>query len=107
MRGLVGEDLTPEVVARYAAALGQLVRCDGSAVVVARDSRTSGPMFANAVTAGLASVGMGVIDWHSLVVALRDVGYDGVLSLELAAYEDPHYYARSSLDYLKRVLSET
>jgi sugar phosphate isomerase/epimerase len=47
-------------------------------------------------------VGMGVIDWHSLVAALRDVGYDGALSLELAAYEDPHYYARSSLDYLKR-----
>jgi len=63
VRGLVGEDLTPEIVARYAAAFGQLVGERGAAVVVlARDSRTSGPMFANAVTAGLASVGASVVD---------------------------------------------
>ncbi len=52
-------------------------------------------------------VGMGVIDWHSIIAALRDVGYDGALSLELGAYDDPHYYAKWSLDYLKRVLAET
>jgi phosphomannomutase len=63
VRGLVGEDLTPEIVARYAAAFGQLVGEKGAAVVVlARDSRTSGPMFASAVTAGLASVGVSVVD---------------------------------------------
>jgi len=61
VRGLVGKDLTPEVVARYAAAFGQLVSDDGMAVVVARDSRTSGAMFADAVTAGLRSVGTTVI----------------------------------------------
>ena len=63
VRGLVGEDLTPEIVARYAAAFGQLVGEKGEAVVVlARDSRTSGPMFASAVSAGLASVGASVVD---------------------------------------------
>ena len=61
VRGLVGKDLIPEVVARYAAAFGQLVRDDATAVVVARDSRTSGAMFADAVTAGLTSVGTAVI----------------------------------------------
>jgi len=62
VRGLVGKDLTPEVVARYAAAFGHLVRGDGTTVVVARDSRTSGTMFADAVAAGLASVGSTVVD---------------------------------------------
>ena len=53
--------------------------------------------------------GMGVIDWHGLVDALRDVGYDGVLSLEMYlkdSRQDPWYYGRWSLEYLKRVLAE-
>lgn len=63
VRGLVGEDLTPEVVARYAAAFGALVKVGhGDTVVVARDSRTSGKMFAEAVVAGLTSVGTSVVD---------------------------------------------
>lgn len=63
IRGLVGVDLTPELVARYAAAFGVLVRerHDGP-VVMGRDARTSGPMFARAVQAGLQSVGCDVID---------------------------------------------
>lgn len=63
IRGLVGVDLTPELVARYAAAFGILVRerHDGP-VVMGRDARTSGPMFARAVQAGLQSVGCDVID---------------------------------------------
>ncbi len=63
MRGLVGIDLTPELVARYAAALGQWVReAGGTTVVIGRDARTSGAMFAGAAAAGLASVGVDVID---------------------------------------------
>jgi phosphomannomutase len=67
MRGHVGTDLTPELVARHASALGAWVR-DGRAsgprpaVVLGRDSRTSGPMFARAAAAGLMSVGVDVID---------------------------------------------
>jgi len=70
IRGHVGSDLTPELVARYAAALGAWSRsaqpAGGSrgrpAVVLGRDSRTSGPMFAQAAAAGLMSVGVDVID---------------------------------------------
>jgi phosphomannomutase len=62
VRGLVGKDLTPELVSRYAAALGILLRGSGSEIVLARDARTSGPMFAVAATAGLQSVGMNVVD---------------------------------------------
>ncbi len=63
MRGHVGSDLTPELVARHAAALGAWARSQGRPLVVlGRDARTSGPMFAHAATAGLLSVGADVID---------------------------------------------
>ncbi len=63
MRGHVGTDLTPELVARHAAALGAWARSQGRPLVVlGRDARTSGPMFAHAATAGLLSVGADVID---------------------------------------------
>jgi phosphomannomutase len=63
MRGIVGTDLTPELVARHAAALGAWARDAGTPlVVVGRDARTSGEMFARAAVAGLQSVGCDVID---------------------------------------------
>jgi phosphomannomutase len=69
MRGHVGTDLTPELVARHAAAFGAWVRESGSpgnermpAVVLGRDTRTSGPMFAHAAVSGLMSVGVDAID---------------------------------------------
>jgi phosphomannomutase len=71
MRGHVGTDLTPELVARHAAALGAWVRSAAGTeagggtppcVVLGRDSRTSGPMFARAAAAGLMSVGVDVVD---------------------------------------------
>jgi len=60
VRGLVGTDLTPEVIARWAAAFGTWA--NAGKVVLGRDARTSGPMFARAATAGLMSVGCEVID---------------------------------------------
>ncbi|HLQ24044.1 MAG TPA: hypothetical protein VK132_12600, partial [Gemmatimonadales bacterium] len=63
MRGHVGTDLTPELVARYAAALGAWAsRAGRPLVVLGRDSRTSGPMFARAAVAGLMSTGVDVVD---------------------------------------------
>ncbi len=63
MRGIVGKDLTPELVARHAAALGAWARTGGKPLVVlGRDARTSGSMFARAATAGLMSVGVDVVD---------------------------------------------
>lgn len=63
MRGHVGTDLTPELVARHAAALGAWARAAGAPrVVLGRDSRTSGPMFTHAAAAGLMSVGVDIID---------------------------------------------
>ncbi|HEU5217365.1 MAG TPA: phosphoglucosamine mutase [Gemmatimonadales bacterium] len=63
MRGIVGTDLTPELVARHAAALGAWAAEAGNPLVVlGRDARTSGAMFAHAAIAGFMSVGCDVID---------------------------------------------
>src|SRR3954452_20130134 len=72
IRGHVGTDLTPELVARYAAALGSWAGSQSAhhsadptgrpSVVLGRDARTSGAMFTRAAAAGLMSVGVEVID---------------------------------------------
>ena len=64
IRGRVGEALTPEVVARYAAAFGAwaLRKTNNRPVIVGRDSRVSGPMFHRVAIAALQSVGAHVID---------------------------------------------
>jgi phosphomannomutase len=110
VRGRLGEGLTPEVVARFAAAFGAYLGdraprsrsgqvppssavADGVAsaersaghrprVVLARDSRTSGPMFTAAVTAGLQSVGCdilsaGLVPTPTALYAIRHHAADG------------------------------
>ena len=63
VRGIVGTDLVPELVARLAASFGLLVaKGHDATVVLGRDARVSGPMFAAAAQAGLQSVGCGVVD---------------------------------------------
>ena len=70
VRGIVGKDLTADVVTRWARGFGLWLRegtsaggpGPGASVVIGRDARTSGPMFAAAVSAGLESVGCDVID---------------------------------------------
>src|SRR6476469_6729855 len=64
IRGKVGEALTPEVVARYAAAFGAWSLSQGRSkqIVVGRDSRVSGEMFHRIVVGTLQLVGCDVID---------------------------------------------
>lgn len=68
IRGRVGHGLTPEVVARYAAAFGAWAiarareRGGRPAVVLGRDSRVTGPLFHTVTRAALESVGADVID---------------------------------------------
>src|SRR5881628_3326006 len=59
VRGIVGKDLTDEIVGRYARAFG--LWATGRKVVVGRDARESGPAFERAVVDGLRSVGCAVI----------------------------------------------
>ena len=64
IRGRVGEALTPEVVARYAAAFGAWSLAQGPSrrIVVGRDSRVSGPMVHRIVVGTLQMVGAEVVD---------------------------------------------
>lgn len=55
VRGVVGDSLTPQLIADFAAAFGEYV--GGGRVIVGRDTRPSGPMFERAVVAGLLAVG--------------------------------------------------
>ena len=60
VRGVIGDSLTPALLARFAEAFGTYV--GSGSVVVGRDTRTSGEMVRQAVFAGLLSSGCRVID---------------------------------------------
>lgn len=59
VRGVVGKDLTPELVMVIGQSLGSMRR---GRIAVGRDTRTSGEMFIRALKAGLLSVGCDVVD---------------------------------------------
>src|SRR5881296_3467289 len=61
IRGIVGKDLTDEVVGRYARAFGRWAKARKPVVVVGRDARESGLAFERAVVDGLGSVGCAVV----------------------------------------------
>jgi phosphomannomutase len=60
LRGIVGDSLTPQVAARYAAAF----ECElgPGQIVVTRDGRASGPLLAEAIFAALTAAGRDVLD---------------------------------------------
>ncbi len=60
LRGIVGDGLDPEYVARFSAALGTIF--DGGTVVLSRDGRSTGEMLRHAVLSGLLSTGCKVVD---------------------------------------------
>jgi len=50
--------------------------------------------------------GMGVINFRTVIKTLRDIGYDGYLSLEAEPYPDPITCAKNNAEYLATILSE-
>ena len=59
VRGIVGKDLTPELVLTIGESLGTM---RNGRIAVGRDTRTSGETLINAIKAGLLAVGCDVID---------------------------------------------
>lgn len=59
VRGIVGKDMTPDLVLSIGLALGSMRK---GRIAVGRDSRTSGESLANAVKAGLMAAGCDVVD---------------------------------------------
>ena len=67
LRGIVGENLTPQVAADYGRAFGSFLRSrnlniEKLVVCLGRDSRPSGQLLDDAVTSGLTAVGISVIN---------------------------------------------
>ncbi len=84
IRGIVGQTLTPEPAARFAAALGHYL--NGGRVVVSRDSRPSGEMLKHAVYAGLFSSGcpvddIGIAPTPTVGIAVRNLGAAGAVQI--------------------------
>jgi phosphomannomutase len=88
MRGVIGENLTPVIAAQYGCAFGTFLKdvaADGGRrlrVCIGRDSRISGQMLLSAMTAGLCSVGVDVVDLGLVTtpcvgIMLRELGCEG------------------------------
>ena len=80
VRGVVGEDLTPELVSKFSAAFGQFSR--GGCIALASDTRPSNEMLRFAVFSGLLSVGCNIIDLGvcptpSLQLMVEDLEVEG------------------------------
>lgn len=61
VRGYANEDMNAELALKLGRALGSYLK-PGETVLVGRDTRTSGPMLVAALTAGLQSAGVNVMD---------------------------------------------
>jgi phosphomannomutase len=60
LRGIVGKDLNPDIIYRYAKSFGRYLK--KGRVVIGRDTRGSGKLFRRAVVKGLNSSGRAVVD---------------------------------------------
>ena len=92
VRGVVGEGMSPGLVGEIAAATG--TELDADTVAVARDTRTSGRMFADVAAGHLASVGVSV---HRLGViptpgAQAYAERHGVPAVVITASHNPRAY---------------
>jgi phosphomannomutase len=95
VRGVVGDSLTPELVARFAQAFGTYL--GGGRVVIGRDPRTSGEMVRQAVVAGLASSGcrvtdLGVCPTPTVQLLVRQLGGAGGIAIT-ASHNPPEWNA--------------
>ncbi|RLB01360.1 MAG: sugar phosphate isomerase/epimerase, partial [Deltaproteobacteria bacterium] len=48
--------------------------------------------------------GLGIIDWEEFIETLRDIGYEGFLSIELGQYKEPEKYIKIAKEYLQTLL---
>src|SRR5512135_2042443 len=95
VRGVVGDSLTPELVARFAQAFGTWV--GGGRVVIGRDPRTSGEMVRQAAIAGLVSSGcrvsdLGVVPTPTVQLLVRQLAAEGGIAIT-ASHNPPEWNA--------------
>lgn len=95
VRGVIGDSLTPAMVARFAEAFATYV--GGGRVVIGRDPRTSGEMVRQAVVAGLVSGGcrvsdLGICPTPTVQLLVRELGASGGIAIT-ASHNPPEWNA--------------
>lgn len=93
LRGIVGEDLTPDVAARFVSAYAS--QLPEGPILVGRDGRESGPMLSQVIIAALAACGRtcinaGVIATPTLGVLVRERSAAGAVQIS-ASHNPPPY----------------
>ncbi|KHF46057.1 phosphomannomutase/phosphoglucomutase [Saccharomonospora viridis] len=93
IRGVVGEDLTEELVTDFGAAFALLIKPDSPSVVVGHDMRESSPRLADAFARGVTSQGLDVV---SIGLVSTDELYfaSGSLNMPGAMFTASHNPAR-------------
>src|SRR6056297_2281721 len=94
VRGVAGEELTPQDAMQVAQAAGSVWATDTDRVAVARDTRTTGRTYGNAATAGLTGLGFDV-DRLGIVPTPALQAYcerEGVPGLMVTASHNPPMY---------------
>jgi len=93
IRGLVNKELTTEMVINIGTAIGTFFK--GENLILGHDARTSGPMFSNAIIAGLTSTGCnvffaGLSPTPSLQYAIKNHQMSGGVIIT-ASHNPPEY----------------
>jgi len=93
IRGIVNEELTPEIAVKVGISIGTFFKRKN--LLVGYDARTSGPMFAKAVIAGLTSTGCnvflaGMAPTPALQYAVKNHGMGGGV-IVTASHNPPEY----------------
>lgn len=93
IRGLTNKELTPEITVKIGSAIGTFFK--NKKLLLGHDARTSGPMFAKAVAAGLTAAGCqvyfaGMAPTPALQYAIKTHGMDGGVIIT-ASHNPPEY----------------
>jgi len=84
IRGVVGEDLSPDVIVKYSAAFAKY--CNRGTVAIGRDGRSSGRIIGNLVSSTLLSMGcdvvaIGIVPTPTVQIAVEQLHASGGISI--------------------------
>jgi len=107
LRGIVGTSLTAEVAVRYAEAF--LATLPPGPVVIGRDGRASGRMFADAIAAAVVAAGRDVLDGDvaatpTVGILVQEYGAAGGIQIS-ASHNPPQYNGMKLFSAAGRVLT--
>ncbi|MEO0092123.1 MAG: phosphoglucosamine mutase [candidate division WOR-3 bacterium] len=93
LRGIVGQDLLPELVTNYAFSFGSFLKA--KKIAIGRDTRLSGPILFHAAVAGLFSAGCSVYDFDicptpAIIMMVKKLNLDG--GIQITASHNPKEY---------------